>query len=53
MYKEYMIRYPGQSAQLLIQMIDCISMPDVKLHKKVIAIWLIFSDVSTKYFFFV
>jgi hypothetical protein len=35
MYKEYLIRYPGNSSsQLLIQMIDCITMADVKLHKK-------------------
>lgn len=29
-----MIRYPGYSAPLLTQMIDCITVPDVKLHKK-------------------
>ena len=35
MYKEYLVRYPAYSIQLVIQMIDSVSSPDVKLHKKV------------------
>lgn len=35
MYKEYLVRYPAYSIPLVIQMIDSVSSPDVKLHKKV------------------
>jgi len=48
MYKEYMIRYPGYSAPLLVQMIDCITVPDVKLHKKTTTLIILYQCINNQ-----
>ncbi len=35
MYKEYLVRYPAYAMPCILQMIECASQPDTKLHKKV------------------
>lgn len=34
-YKEYLLRFPSVSLPLAEQMIECASVEDIKLHKKV------------------